>query len=117
MALVACAVGRIRARGPIGQLPGSTFAGAYDASRFELNLINHRSEISLIPVLREITMETEAQFDVWLPEKSVLDTAAEVFGAGVLEKDGCLTEDGKRLMTRRMPAGDAASFTGEIAVK
>ncbi|MCU1275537.1 MAG: hypothetical protein JWO48_2968 [Bryobacterales bacterium] len=67
--------------------------------------------------LIEISMETESQFDVWLPEKSILDTAAEVFGAGVLEKDGYLTEDGKLLMTRRMPAEDAATFTGEVAVK
>jgi len=29
--------------------------------------------------LIEITMETESAFDVWLPEKSILDTAAEVF--------------------------------------
>jgi len=67
--------------------------------------------------LIEITMETEAQFDIWLPEKSILDTAAEVFGPGVLEKDGYLTKDGKLLMTRRMPAEDAAAFAGEVAVK
>lgn len=67
--------------------------------------------------LIEISMETESQFDVWLPEKSILETAAEVFGPGVLEKEGYLTEDGKRLLTRRMPDGDAAAFRGEVAVK
>ncbi|HUJ20472.1 MAG TPA: phosphopantetheine-binding protein [Bryobacteraceae bacterium] len=67
--------------------------------------------------LIEISMETEAQFDVWLPEKSILDTAAEVFGPGVLEKDGYLTEEGKRLMKCRMPDEDAAAFSGEVAVK
>jgi ribosomal protein S27AE len=66
--------------------------------------------------LIEITMETEAQFDIWLPEKSILDVAAEVFCAGMLEKDGHLTEEGKRLMTRRMPSEDAAAFTGDVAV-
>src|SRR5579863_2804646 len=67
--------------------------------------------------LIEITMETESQFDVWLPEKSILDIASEIFGPGVLEKDGLLTEQGKRLMQRRMPPEDAADFEGEIAVK
>jgi acyl carrier protein len=66
--------------------------------------------------LIEITMETESQFDIWLPEKSILDVAAEVFGAGTLEKDGYLTEEGKRLMAYRMPGEDAAAFTGEVAV-
>lgn len=67
--------------------------------------------------LIEITMETESAFDVWLPEKSILDTAAEVFGQGVLEKDGYLTDDGKRLMTARMPACDASTFAADVAVK
>jgi acyl carrier protein len=67
--------------------------------------------------LIEITMESEAQFGIWIPEKPILDTAAEIFGPGVLEKDGYLTEEGKRLMRRRMPAADAAAFTGEVAVK
>jgi acyl carrier protein len=66
--------------------------------------------------LIEITMETESQFDIWLPEKSILDVAAEVFGAGSLEKDGYLTAEGKRLMACRMPDADAAAFTGEVAV-
>src|SRR5579863_5049250 len=41
--------------------------------------------------LIEITMETESAFDVWLPEKSILDTAAEVFGPDVLVQNEMLT--------------------------
>lgn len=64
--------------------------------------------------LIEITMECESQFNIWLPEKSVLDTAIEVFGPGVLEQDGRLTDVGLQLMRRRMPAEDAAAFHGDI---
>src|SRR5579884_20285 len=53
--------------------------------------------------LIEITMETESQFHIFLPDKSILDTAVEVFGSDILEKDGYLTEEGKRLLMRRMP--------------
>ncbi|HXI44237.1 MAG TPA: phosphopantetheine-binding protein [Bryobacteraceae bacterium] len=67
--------------------------------------------------LIEISMEAETHFNIWLPEKSILDTANEVFGAGVLERDGYLTEAGKELMRRRMPESDAAAFSGEVTVK
>ncbi len=67
--------------------------------------------------LIEISMEAETQFNIWLPEKSILETANEVFGAGVLERDGYLTEAGKQLMRRRMPESDAAAFSGEVTVK
>ncbi len=67
--------------------------------------------------LIEITMETEAQFNIYLPDKSILDTAVEVFGPGVLEKDGYLTEEGKRLMLARLPEADADAFAGQVAVK
>ena len=53
--------------------------------------------------LIEITMETESAFDVWLPEKSILDTAAEIFGPDVLVHEGLLTEAGKEMLRRRMP--------------
>lgn len=66
--------------------------------------------------LIEITMETETQFQIFLPDKSILETAVEVFGPDVLEKEGYLTEDGKRLMLARMPEADARNFEGEIAV-
>jgi acyl carrier protein len=67
--------------------------------------------------LIEISMETEAQFHIFLPDKSILETAVEVFGSGILEKDGFLTGEGKRLMMCRMPAADAVFFQGNIAVK
>jgi len=67
--------------------------------------------------LIEITMETETQFHIFLPDKSILETAVEVFGPGVLEKDGYLTEEGKRLLLRRMPEADARAFEGKVAVK
>jgi len=67
--------------------------------------------------LIEITMETESQFHIFLPDKSILDTAVEVFGPDILEKDGYLTDEGKRLMLCRLPEADAAAFQGEVAVK
>lgn len=67
--------------------------------------------------LIEITMETETQFHIFLPDKSILETAVEVFGPDILEKDGYLTEAGKRLMLCRMPETDARAFQGQVAVK
>jgi acyl carrier protein len=67
--------------------------------------------------LIEITMETESAFDVWLPEKSILDTAAEVFGPDILVKDGVLTETGKEMLRRRMPLESAQIFEGEVTTK
>src|SRR5690242_1158179 len=67
--------------------------------------------------LIEITMETETQFHIFLPDKSILETAVEVFGSDVLEKEGYLTEEGKRLLSRRMPIADAQAFAGAVAVK
>jgi acyl carrier protein len=65
----------------------------------------------------EVTMETEAQFHIFLPDKSILETAVEVFGSDVLEKGGYLTEAGKKLLLCRMPEADAQAFQGEVAVK
>ena len=67
--------------------------------------------------LIEITMETESAFDVWLPEKSILDTAAEVFGPDVLVREGVLTEAGKEMLRRRMPPESAQLFEGEVTTK
>jgi acyl carrier protein len=66
--------------------------------------------------LIEITMETESAFNICIPEKSILDTATEVFGAGVLEKNGYLTEAGKQLLNRRLPDADRSRFEGEVNV-
>jgi len=67
--------------------------------------------------LIEITMETETQFHIFLPDKSILETAVEVFGPGILENEGYLTEEGKRFLLRRMPEADSGTFSGEVAVK
>lgn len=67
--------------------------------------------------LIEITMETETLFNIWLPQKSILETAAEVFGRDVLVKDGFLTSEGKQLLSKRLPVEDAYLFQGEVAVK
>jgi acyl carrier protein len=67
--------------------------------------------------LIEIAMETESQFHIFLPDKSILETAVEVFGSDILEKDGYLTEQGKRLMMCRLPEADARTFQGTVAVK
>jgi acyl carrier protein len=67
--------------------------------------------------LIEISMETESQFHIFLPDKSILETAVEVFGSDILEKDGYVTEEGKRLLLRRMPASDADAFAGVVAVR
>lgn len=67
--------------------------------------------------LIEISMETESQFHIFLPDKSILETAVEVFGSGVLENEGYLTDEGKRLLMRRMPEADAGTFEGAVPVK
>jgi len=67
--------------------------------------------------LIEISMEVESQFKVWLPEKSILQTAVEVYGPGVLEKDGYLTAEGKTLLARRVPDEDAGQFQGIVSLK
>lgn len=67
--------------------------------------------------LIEISMEVESQFKVWLPEKSILQTAMEIYGPGVLEKDGFLTAEGKTLLQARLPEEDASYFQGDISLK
>lgn len=67
--------------------------------------------------LIEITMEAEDVFNVWISEKSILQTATEVFGPNVLEQDGFLTDTGKALLLNRMPEIDQASLEGQVPVK
>lgn len=66
--------------------------------------------------LIEITMETEEAFNLWISEKSILQTATQVFGPNVLEKDGLLTDAGKALLMDRMPDLDPAILEGDVAV-
>jgi acyl carrier protein len=58
--------------------------------------------------LIEITMESENEFDILMPERGIFDTAQEVLGHGVLETDGELTDEGRRLLCRRLPEVDAS---------
>jgi acyl carrier protein len=67
--------------------------------------------------LIEITMESEAAFNVWIPEKSILETATEVFGPGVLEQDGYLTDEGRRLMMHRVPQAEANALSQRLSVQ
>jgi acyl carrier protein len=67
--------------------------------------------------LIEISMEVESQFKIWLPEKSILQTAMEIYGPEVLEKDGYLTAEGKTLLQARMPEEDAGQFQGMVSLK
>lgn len=53
--------------------------------------------------LVEIAIHAEDKFNISLPEKNILQTAIEVFGPSVLEKDGILTDTGKTLLHTRMP--------------
>lgn len=67
--------------------------------------------------LMEIMMEAEAAFNIWIPERNILDTASEIFGEGVLHRDGVLTDQGKQLLRARAPESDWHFFEGDITVK
>lgn len=58
--------------------------------------------------LIEITMESENEFDILMPERNIFDTAQVLFGHGVLETNGLLTDGGHRLLRRRLPEVDAS---------
>lgn len=64
--------------------------------------------------LIEITMGVEESFDIWISEKSILQTARDVFGAGVLENGTQLTEAGKALLLARMPELDPQVLEGDV---
>ena len=66
--------------------------------------------------LIEISMGAEEVFNIWLSEKSILQTAREIYGSGVLEKDGVLTAEGKKLLLARMPELDPNSLEGDVPV-
>lgn len=66
--------------------------------------------------LIEISMGAEEAFDIWLSEKSILQTAKDVFGQDVLEQNGVLTDAGKALLAARMPELDPAVLAGEVRV-
>ncbi len=64
--------------------------------------------------LIEISMGAEEAFDIWLSEKSILQTARDIYGPGALEKDGLLTAAGKALLLARMPELDSNTLTGDV---
>ncbi len=66
--------------------------------------------------LIEISMGAEEAFDIWLSEKSILQTAKDIFGHDVLERNGVLTDEGKALLAARMPELDASALEGEVRV-
>ena len=67
--------------------------------------------------LIEITMETEAQFNIWLPEKSIFATAEEVFGHDTLQANGLLTNAGKNLFRRRLPGVEQSLLEGDVTTQ
>ncbi len=66
--------------------------------------------------LVEMEIEMEESFNIWLPEKNILQTAGEIFGPGILETEGVLTEAGKSLLLHRLPPSDAQMCQGEVRV-
>jgi Acyl carrier protein len=66
--------------------------------------------------LIEISMQTESEFNIWLPEKSILKTAEEIFGPGVLVNNGLLTETGKALLRRRLDESEHKLLDGEVTI-
>jgi acyl carrier protein len=62
--------------------------------------------------LLEITMDVEDEFGVVMPQNDILHVAQEVFGEGILVRDGALTEPGARFLQRRLPFDSAAITVG-----
>ncbi|MES1261718.1 MAG: phosphopantetheine-binding protein [Acidobacteriota bacterium] len=65
----------------------------------------------------EITMDCEAAFHVWLPEKTILETAEELLGAGTIVKNGYLTETGKQLLAERFRSEECVLPEGEVPLE
>jgi acyl carrier protein len=66
--------------------------------------------------LVEIALETENEFSVLMPERSILETAREELGAGVVERDGLITDEGKALLAARLPWLAAGDLEGDVPV-
>lgn len=62
--------------------------------------------------LVEITLEAEQEFGVLLAGKPLFDAAILIFGPGVLEEEGDLTGEGKRLLAQRFPHLEAENLEG-----
>lgn len=92
-----------------------------DSLRIEPSLVTRDAYLDELGAesldLIEITMESESAFHVWIPEKSILETAIEVCGPGVLEQDGYLTDEGRRLMMLRLPEAEAGKLPERLGVQ
>lgn len=66
--------------------------------------------------LLEIMVNTEEEFDISMPEKSVLKTAEGVFGTDVLVKEGVLTGTGREFLLRRMPDLDEEQLQDPVKI-
>jgi acyl carrier protein len=66
--------------------------------------------------LLEITMEAEEQFNIVIPQKSILQTAQQVFGERVLVANGVLTGAGRQLLQARLPGIDLSSFGPTLTI-
>lgn len=64
----------------------------------------------------EITLETESAFRISIPDKNILKTGEEVLGPDILEKEGLLTDEGKRFLKTRMPELSEEEMAGEVTV-
>jgi acyl carrier protein len=53
--------------------------------------------------LLEITMETEDEFGILMPQNDILHVGQDVFGPDILVRDGVLTEQGVKFLQRRLP--------------
>jgi acyl carrier protein len=62
--------------------------------------------------LLEITMDTEDEFGVVMPQTDILHVGQEVFGEGILVREGALTEQGARFLQRRLPFESGAITVG-----
>jgi acyl carrier protein len=62
--------------------------------------------------LLEITMDTEDEFGVVMPQSDILHVGQEVFGQDTLVRDGLLTEQGARFLQRRLTFDSAAITVG-----
>ena len=64
----------------------------------------------------EIAMEAESKFNVWLPDKSILDTAIEVAGRSAVLDESRLTEYAKDMFRSHLPAEEHGLLDGDVAV-
>jgi acyl carrier protein len=65
----------------------------------------------------DVVFRLEKKFLINLPKDNFLEKAMEVFGDGILEKDGVLTDMGLEVLKYRMPEADLSSVEGAVALE